>query len=681
MNVMTFIIERKSLLVAITLLMVLVSNLASAAGLLKPKQDTYNDLQIVSHHVEVMIADGYATTQVEQVFRNPNNVDLEAIYSFPVPSKAAVGEFSYWIDGVAVTGEVLEKQQAREVYAQQKAQGNETALVEQDKHKTFDMSVYPVRANDEVKVRLVYVQPTHTDTGVGRYLYPLEAGGVDEAKMQFWTRNESVEESFQFKLTLRSNYPIDGLRLPNHPNAVVSQPSPEEYVLELSNQANAEEEGSGTPSTQVFSLDQDIIAYWRHTPGLPGAMDMVAYKESAESTGTFFITLTPAMDLKPLQQGRDWVFVLDISGSMQGKYNTLVEGVRQALGKLNSADRFRVVLFNNRTQELTQGYTAATAANVAQVLQQLDQTRPNQGTNLYAGLERGLAKLDSDRATGLVLVTDGVANVGVTEKKEFLKLMEKSDVRLFCFIMGNESNRPLLEGMTKVSQGFYQEVSNADDMVGQLMLATGKLSHEALRDVEVEIDGVRVKDLTPETIGSLYHGQQLHLLGHYWKGGEAKVRIKGKIGGRSQVYNTTIEFPETDTRYPEIERVWAYAAIEALLDKQDYFGEDADTRQAVVDIAKSYSLVTDYTSMIVVREEVFQQLGLARNNKQRVEKERKAREDRAQQAVQNHRVDAQAPLFQGTQPSVGNGNSGGAFGNVFILLMLPLMLWLRRRRQ
>ncbi|MBA55218.1 MAG: hypothetical protein CMK89_12255 [Pseudomonadales bacterium] len=668
-----------------------ISTHVSAAGLLKPVNQQYQDLIIESHHVDVVIADGYATTQIEQVFFNPNAMDLETIYSFPVPSKAAVGEFTYWIDGNPVTGEVLEKREAREVYNEQKSQGNEAALVEQDDYKTFDISVYPVRANDKVKIRLVYVQATHTDTGIGRYQYPLEEGGVDEAKQSFWTRNETVEQSFQFNLTLRSNYPIDGLRLPNQPNAVVNQLSSQEYQVSLSNLSNQASnqminegtlEGTklSTENQTAFTLNQDIIAYWRYTPGLPGALDMVTYKATPEEKGTFLLTLTPAMDLQPLQQGRDWVFVLDISGSMQGKYSTLVEGVRQAMGKLTADDRFRVILFNDRTKELTHGYDAVTPENINRVLNKLDNITPNNGTNLYAGVEKALKNLDADRATGIILVTDGVANVGVTEKKDFLTLLEKADVRLFSFIMGNQSNRPLLEGMTKVSQGFYQEVSNADDILGQVLLATGKLNHEALRDIQIDIDGVRVKDLTPSDIGTLYRGQQLHIAGHYWKGGAADVRISGKIGGEKKVYETTIQFPETETRYPELERIWAYTAIEALLEQQDYLGESQDTKQAIIDIAKEYSLVTDYTSMIVVRDSVFEEKGIARSNQQRVENERLAREVRATQPVQNHRADTNKPLYTHSRPSVGSGGGGGSI-NGFILPMIAALYILRRRKR
>ena len=102
------------------LLAVMVSSLfftpAFAAGLLTPTGSKLPPLEIREHHVDVVIEDGYAITTVLQVFANPHAEDLEAVYSFPVPEKAAVGEFTFWIDGEAVTGEVLEKQRAREIY-------------------------------------------------------------------------------------------------------------------------------------------------------------------------------------------------------------------------------------------------------------------------------------------------------------------------------------------------------------------------------------------------------------------------------------------------------------------------------------------------------------------------------------------------------------------------------------
>ncbi|MCK7596200.1 VIT and VWA domain-containing protein [Microbulbifer sp. CAU 1566] len=676
------------------LLGALAPGLAMAAGLLTPANSNLPQLEIKEHHVNVVIEDGYAITEVDQTFANPHDRELEAIYSFPVPEKASVGEFTYWIDGKPVTGEVMRKQQARALYEQEKSQGRRTALTEQDEYRSFDSRVYPVLPNDTVRIRLVYIQPVHAELGIGRYVYPLEEGGVDEERMAFFTYQEHVQEAFSFKLTMRSSYPIDQFLMPAHPQAQVQRSSDQEWQVSFANSAGAtafadvEEQAptsmaaTATSTGSAFTLDKDIVAYWRHQPGLPGAVDMISYRPEGSDRGTFMLTLTPGDDLGEISQGRDWTFVLDLSGSMAGKYHSLAEGVRKGLGKLQPGDRFRMVLFNDQARELTNGYVAVNDANVNHYLQLLESTQPDGGTNLFAGLKAAYNGLDSDRPSAVILVTDGVANVGVVAKKAFLELLEQHDIRLFTFVMGNSANRPLLEGMAKVSNGFAMSISNSDDISGRLVQAADQLRHEAYRDISLRISGnksgIKVRDMSPAQIGSLYRGQQLIVFGHYWGDGQAKLEINGKVSGREVHYRSDLNFPATDTRNPELERLWAYATIEDLQNRMDYLGHDSDSEDAIVDLAVEHGLVTPYTSMVVVEEQVFEQQGIARNNKARVERERTARENRAVAPVQDNRQDSAQPAFNSSRSYPRS--SGGSTGPVLILMLFTLIL-LRRRAQ
>ena len=194
----------------------------------------------------------------------------------------------------------------------------------------------------------------------------------------------------------------------------------------------------------------------------------------------------------------------------------------------------------------------------------------------------------------------------------------------------------------------------------------------------LDIDGVRVKDLSLQQPGTLYRGQQLTVFGHYWNGGDADIEISGTIGGQKKTYRTRVSFPQLSDRHPELERLWAYGAIEHLQDKIDYLGKDADSKQAIVDIALEYSLVTDYTSMLVMREEAFAERGISRKNRDRVAREQAARQQRAQVPVRNNRADTNKPLYQNNRPSMGGG--GGAWGlEMFLLLPALLLGWSRRK--
>ncbi len=644
-----------------------------AAGLLTPSNGSLAALEIREHHVKVVIEDGYAITTVDQVFHNPHGQDLEAIYSFPVPGKAAVAEFTVWIDGQPVTGEVLEKKQARQVYESEKSAGRDAGLMEKDDYRTFDTRVSPVRAGQDTRIRFAYIQPAHVDTGMGRYVYPLEEGGVDEEKLAFWTAEEAVQEKFSFKLELKSTYPVDALRLPHHPQATIAQQDAGHWSVDLSSQAAsmAEEEGVTNQGGQaVYTLDRDLVVYWRLQASLPGSVDLVTYKPDGNKRGSFMLTLTPGDDLQPIQEGSDWIFVLDISGSMKGKFTTLADGVQQALGKMRPNDRFRIVLFNESASELTSGYINASAENVLHYSQALLQLQPGSGTNLYAGINRALDSIDADRTSAIVLVTDGVANLGETRQRKFIELIRSKDIRLFTFIMGNSANRPLLQALTGASNGFAISVSNSDDIVGRILEANSKVTHESLHGVNLKIRGVKTADLTPKSIGSLYRGQQLVVFGHYWGDGIADIKLSGKISGQQKDYSTRIEFPVSSNRNPELERLWAFAAIEDMQAEIEDFGEDADLKQAITDLSIEYGLVSDYTSMVVLREEAFQSLGIQRHNKQRLQVEAQAQQQRSAQPPASNRVDNAQPMFKSNRPSYGGG--GGSFHGGIIALMIVL---------
>lgn len=222
-------------------------------------------------------------------------------------------------------------------------------------------------------------------------------------------------------------------------------------------------------------------------------------------------------------------------------------------------------------------------------------------------------------------------------------------------------------------------VSNSDDIVGSILLAQSKVTHEALHGAKLTIKGIKTFDLLPEKIGSLYRGQQLIMFGHYSRGGQAKVTLSGKISGEEKIYQSEFIFPETSSANPELERLWAYASIEQLSREMEDFGEDADMKQAITDLGVQYGLVTDYTSMIVVRDGVFKKLGIERRNTKRLQREFAAQKERAAKPLVQRRADTARPMFKSKRPTTRR-SGGGSFDLISLLVLLPLV-WIGRRKK
>ncbi|MCP4329136.1 MAG: VWA domain-containing protein [Alphaproteobacteria bacterium] len=644
---------------------------ATAAGLLAPADGSRANIEIKTHNVTVIIENSFAITTIDQVFHNPHPQALETVYSFPVPEDAAVAEFTYWIDGQPVIGEVLPKEKARQVYETEQQAQREAGLVEQKDYRTFDIAVSQVPAGQDVRTRLVYIQAMPVDTGVGRYVYPLEEGGVDEDRKAFWLLNDQVATEFTFDLRLRSGYPVSDMRLPDHPNALVSRHSEQEWSVRIAPNQSAEDDGPIQPAGIRYPgtaarLDTDIVTYWRLESGLPAGINLVANKAPGDKRGTFMLVVTPGDDLPPISRGRDWVFVLDKSGSMQTKFHTLAEGVAEAVSKMPPDDRFRIFLFDRTASEMTSGFVAASSTEARTALDLLRAVQPDNGTNLYGGLDLGLRAVDADRTSGIVLVTDGVANVGEVRQRAFVDRVRQQDTRLFTVIMGNSANRPLLEAMTGASGGSAVSVSNSDDVVGVVMEALSRLGHEAMTDVELSIEGVRTADVTPSAPGNLYRGQQLSLFGHYWNGGPAEVILKGRIGGEDRVYRARFAFPGEATLNPEIERLWAFSQVDRLLTENDHFGETGDRAQAITDLAIEYGLLTPYTSIIALRPEMYAQYGIERKQGVRRSIEEQAQLRRLSEKIANNRADENSPMFQTAR--AGHGTGTGSLGLVGFLV-------------
>jgi Ca-activated chloride channel family protein len=87
-------------------------------------------LVIRYHRVTIQIENQVAVTHVDQVFYNPNDWAVEGIYMFPIPIEAVVSEFTLWVDGEPVKGEILDALQARQTYEEIVSSLRDPALLE-----------------------------------------------------------------------------------------------------------------------------------------------------------------------------------------------------------------------------------------------------------------------------------------------------------------------------------------------------------------------------------------------------------------------------------------------------------------------------------------------------------------------------------------------------------------------
>lgn len=654
------------------------SSTASAAGTLTPTGDGDQPIRIVDHHVEVVIHNGFARTEVVQVFENPNAETIEGIYTLPLPLSAALSEMTVVTDTETLYGEVISRAIAEEIYAERRAAGEGAALATKEGFQRFEFRIANIPANSRVSMTFAYYQPQSLDDGVGRYVYPLEEGGTDDA-FGAPVPNDAVDGALTAHVMIYSDWPIDSPQLVGlEDDTTVTGVDARTWELSLSTGAD---------------LNRDLVLYYELAKERAAQLDVVTYRPDPTQPGTFMMLVTPGTDLDRLV-GADYVFVLDVSTSMSSKLPTLIEAVVEAIGSLWQDDRFRVVAFSDSARELTTDWVGGRSAQVDDVVAQVRSLDVVGGTSVSAGLELALQNVDPERATGIVLVTDGVANEGIVDGPGFVDLVADADVRIFGLLMGNSGNWPLLELLTRTTSGFYSQVSNEADIQGEILRARNKVTHEAMHDVEVSIAGGETFDLTPVP-GTVHYGEQVVMFGHYEGSGPVRIDVNAEVTGRPESYGANVELPAESHDYPELERLWALERTRWL--EYQYSMELIDresVRAEVLDIGVRYQIVTDETAMILLPEEAFERYGIDRNNRDRVLTEAEARGLRDQAlALNQDGADGRGGSAAGPGPSgfgSGYGGSSGDYGGGAVdghdlawlagFLGLAALLRTRRRR-
>src|SRR4051812_41585024 len=150
------------------------SGSAKGHGLLIPAEKTVPPLAMLNHQVDIAIEDQVATTKVEQTFRNHTDRRLEATYIFPVPKGASVRQFSMWVNGAEVKGEMLEAEKARQIYTSIVRQTQDPGLLEYIGTNLLRMRVFPIEPKSDQKVALSFTSVAARDNDLVEYVYPLK---------------------------------------------------------------------------------------------------------------------------------------------------------------------------------------------------------------------------------------------------------------------------------------------------------------------------------------------------------------------------------------------------------------------------------------------------------------------------------------------------------------------------
>jgi Ca-activated chloride channel family protein len=576
---------------------------ARAAGLLIADGGLGGVLEIDEHTARVTINNGIAVTEVTQTFRNTENRQVEALYLFPVPKGASVANFSMWIGGKEMIGEVVEKQRAREIYNSYKRVRRDPGLLEQVDYKNFEMRIFPIAPLARQKVQITYYQELDFDHDWATYVYPLAT--APRAGLSAKTNGK-----FGLSLHVKSEVPIVALESPSHQDEFVVVKHAENY-----REASLETTGG--------NLNRDLVLAYQVSRPRTG-IDVVTSK-TAHEDGYFLLTMTPGKELEATQHGMDYVFVLDISGSMMNdsKLQLSRDSIDAFIRELGAEDRFELITFNVAPQPLFKELRAVNKESQAQAVEFLRVQQARGGTVLRPAMSAAYRYGNPDRPLNVVILSDGLTEP--SDQSELLNLIQSrpSNARVFCIGVGNDVNRPLLSQIAQQAGGLAAFLSREDNFERQAKAFRRKLLHPAASNVRITLQGADVYDVEPRQLPNLYHGMPLRMYGRYRTAGPAKVRVQAEINGAAFDQTIDVNLSAREEGNAEIERMWAWQKIDRLLKEADLSGSRAKAADEIVRLGEGYSIVTEYTSFIVLENDAeYQRWKIDRRNLLRLARDR-----------------------------------------------------------
>jgi len=589
--------------IALLLVGTCASNVSEASGLLVPTDASSAPLAIKSQRVGVKITDTVATTTVEQVFVNGTSRPLEAVYIFPLPEGAAVSSFSMWIGGKEIKGEVMEKRAARGHYnavtrPPPRVRPKDPAILEHLQGNTFSISVSPVPARGEQRIRLVYTQVVPYKRGILRYTYPLRTKRAARTRLR---------DYFALTASVRSSKPILHVYSPTHP-VDVCRADARSAVVGLEEPRSA--------------LDRDF-SLLVSLGGKRKGVTTVTYRHSADENGYFMaLVALPERDRSDARLAKDIVFAVDTSGSMEGRKITQArKALRYCVKGLGAHDRFNIIRFATGIERLSPGWVRADEKGKADAERFIGEFKAAGGTFISGALDAALdARTDPKRPAMVLFLTDGIPTVGLSQVNLLIEGLaarkKKSErfPRIYVFGVGDDVNTKLLDSIAELSgasRAYVEPGEKIDEEVADLY---DRIRSPLLADLALTTPGLNSYDVFPAALPALYEGRQIVVTGRYRGSGDGAVKVTGTgIAGETVLIEETV-FPAGESREAKfLPRLWAVRKIGELLDAIRLGGERRELVREVVSLSMKHGVMTPYTSYLVLESErMYRDRGIAR---------------------------------------------------------------------
>ncbi len=615
-------------------------------------------LPLKDTHVDIAVSGVIADVKVMQTYRNEGPRPINASYVFPASTRAAVYAMRMRVGDQVVVAKIKEREQAKQEFDAAKKEGKSASLLEQQRPNVFSMSLANIMPGDQIEIELRYTELLVPTDGIYEVVYPTVVGPRYSSQPQSsapktdgWVKGPYLHQDKKPTSTLHisarisAGVQIQDLSCASH-QIFPQWQSPTVAQLTLDD-------------SDPFQANRDFVLHYR-LAGEQITSGLLLYQGEDEN---FFLYMAqpPQRVVNEDIPAREYIFVVDVSGSMDGfPLNTSKRLLKDLVGQLRPSDLFNVVLFAGDSNVLSEKSLQANQENISSAIRLLEQQRGSGGTELLAAIKQAMSlSREANISRSVVLVTDGYIS---GEEGVFDYIRDNLDqCNVFSFGIGSSVNRYLIEGVAKAGMGEPFIVTQESEALAIAAKFREYIQAPLLTDIHIQSIGFDTYDVQPTHFPDLLAQRPVILFGK-WRGPvNGTFELHGKTGRGDYVTRLDVASAQPDEANRALRYLWARSRIAELSDYGDR-NLAAEKVKGITALGLKYSLLTQYTSFIAVLEQVRNPSGSAKN------------------------VDQPLPLPLGVSDlAVGGGTENGSEPELVWLLsafgLMALIILRSRRKQ
>ena len=550
----------------------------------------------LSTDISMKVSGPILRAKVRQTFTNPSQFWAEGIYTFPLPVQAAVDRLRMFVGERVIEGHIFEKQAAKSIYKQARDAGKRTSLLSHHRSNVFTTAVANIGPGEHITVEFEYQQVL--DFKEDRYLlrFPmvntpkytpartrLDSNFVAPVSLTR-TAEEPPGNPVSISLDIKSGFPLASVESSSH-TVKTEQLSETHYKILLAGDAQLS--------------NRDFLLTWQLKLSSEPMVSVLQEDAGGESYGLLML-MPPQGDVK-ITLPRELIFVLDVSGSMQGEsIEQARSSVLKAISSLNSEDRFNIIFFNTNAWKLFPNSQFAETDKLNAARQKILGEQANGGTDMRPALRMALRiNEDVERLRQVIFITDGAVS---NEAELFSEINQHlGDSRLFTVGIGSAPNSYFMRKAARAGRGMFTYVSQPSEVGHKINRLLRQLAAPALTDIEFDLHGVPASVL-PKPLPDLYLGEPVYIA--FKLGSDAYsmpnfASLNGNLGGVASQVSVSLQGTE---KHEGVAVEWARRKINALLEKHKEQGkaQKKDIQSEIVALALAHHQVSKFTSLVAV---------------------------------------------------------------------------------